>query len=350
MRLTGIFRFLLCAALLLAAALPAEKAHGQGMDKKNEAKKMFFTGVERYKEGKYSLALEAFKESYDMRPHWQIHFNIGLCYKDLGFYVKAKREFESYLSKGQSRISKKMKKKIAEVLEEIAAVIEELTVRVNVAGAEIIVDGYAVGFSPLASGVELGRGEHVLEVVRNGYERYRTTLFIEPGEAKTIDVYLAQIKGAAGEAQPAEGEAAGETKKKRTLTWVAGVGLGLGVGLLGASLYTGIRTLDLKSEFDGVLDDYDSESATWEEYERAKANRDGLKQDGELYGLLTTVFLCSGAVVTVASVVLFIVDWKLAGKGEKRTKNRPPGGANAAIVPSLVIEKNGAWAGITLQY
>ncbi|MFH1436421.1 MAG: PEGA domain-containing protein [Pseudomonadota bacterium] len=320
------------------------------MDKKNEAKKMFFTGVERYKEGKYSLALEAFKESYDMRPHWQIHFNIGLCYKDLGFFVKAKREFESYLSKGKSRISKKMKVKIAEVLEEIASVIEELTVRVNVTGAEIIVDGYAAGFSPLASGVELGRGEHVLEVVRDGYERYRTTFFMEPGEAKTIDVFLAKIESGTGDTQPTEGRAAGKAKKKRTLPWVAGVGLGLGVGLLGASLYTGIETLDLKSEFDGVLNDYDSETATWEDYENAKASRDSLKQDGELYGLLTTVFLCSGAVLTVASAVLLIVDWKLSGKGESRIKARPSGGASVAIVPSLVLERHGASAGITLRY
>ena len=311
---------------------------------------MFFKGVERYKDGKFSLALESFKKSYDIRPHWQVHFNVGLCYKELGFYVKAKREFEAYLSKGKSRISKKMKKKIAEVLAQIDKVIEELTVSVNVAGAEIIVDGYAVGFSPLASAVELGRGEHVLEVVRDGYKRYRTTLFMEPGEAKTIDVFLTQIKGAAGETQPAEGRAAGETKKKRTLTWVAGVGLGLGVGLLGASLYTGIKTLDLKSEFDTVLDEYDPDSATWDEYESAKARHDGLKQDGELYGLLTTVFLCSGAVLTVASVVLFIVDWKLAGKGERQTKTRPSGGAKVAIVPSLVLEKNGASAGITLRY
>jgi tetratricopeptide (TPR) repeat protein len=73
-------------------------------DDKKKAKKLFSEGVSYFGAGKHAQALEAFQKSYKLRPHWAIRYNLGLCYKELGMYTKAKEEFLDFLEEGGKEV------------------------------------------------------------------------------------------------------------------------------------------------------------------------------------------------------------------------------------------------------
>jgi tetratricopeptide (TPR) repeat protein len=310
----------LLAGIVLAAAplRPAAAFAGEGGDGPS-AKQHFLQGVSHFKEGKFSLALESFKASYALHPHWELHYDIGLCYKELGFYVEAKREFEAYIIQGKGKIPIDRQEIIFSVMAEITGLLGLLDVTVNVKGAAITVDGHLVGTCPLPGPIELNRGEHVIEASAGGYVPSGGTFVVEEGERKamTIDLEPADKGAGAGAAQEAPVVVEGSGGKRLAPPWVLYTGMALSVALLGAGAVTGALTLEKRGDVDHLVGSYDPATATWEEYLRVSSRLDDMKEKGRLLGTTTTVLLCAGAAVGLTTLALFIADRKLE-KGERR--------------------------------
>ncbi|MFH1437472.1 MAG: tetratricopeptide repeat protein, partial [Pseudomonadota bacterium] len=150
--------FLLSSGLCLA----------QTEEEKTEAKKMFKEGVSFFESGKHAQALEAFQQSYKFRPLWAIRFNLGLCYKELGMYTRAKHEFYLFLEEGGSEVKSSMKKQVEQELAQLAGTIAFMEIALDVEDAHISMDGKSIGKSPLERKVEIDPGSHILSVSKKG--------------------------------------------------------------------------------------------------------------------------------------------------------------------------------------
>lgn len=68
-----------------------------------------------------------------------------------------------------------------------------LTIRVNVPGAQVSIDGAGVGTSPLSAPVPVVAGEHRIEVNRDGYQRSELSLGVEANGEATANIELRQL-------------------------------------------------------------------------------------------------------------------------------------------------------------
>jgi hypothetical protein len=71
--------------------------------------------------------------------------------------------------------------------------ISALTVRSEVAGAVVKLDGSVIGKTPSVESGELGAGAHELVVTLDGYATYAEKLVLQPGETRKIDVKLEKL-------------------------------------------------------------------------------------------------------------------------------------------------------------
>jgi hypothetical protein len=76
------------------------------------------------------------------------------------------------------------------MLEEMRALLTEVTVRVNISGATITVDGQEEGTSPLEGPLLLTSGPHALSVTREGYGEARRSIVVVAGQQRTEEFEL----------------------------------------------------------------------------------------------------------------------------------------------------------------
>jgi len=313
--------------ILIVIAFTFKLSHclAQGEIKIEKAKKHFDEGVRLYQSGVFSLALEEFKKSYKVRPHWELHYNIGLCYYMMGDYLNAKREFDTYLEEGKENVKPEIAKQIQEVLQNIMTMICEILLEIDVEGAAIRIDGAEIGFSPMSSPIEVKPGEHLIEIVKEGYLPYRNLFVADKGEKRTLIVKLQKYEISKPEKEK-------QTVENRTV-WPYYTGIGFGIVFAAASLGTGILTLQKKQEYNEAKTDYlklyNKGIATESDYLIAKNKMDDIAKEGKILGTLTTVFLTTGVVLEVVSVTLYL----LIGRKKVETKS-----STGVLIPSVYFE------------
>jgi len=182
----------ICAALATSLLLASTGAWAQEPSKKDvaEAKSLFKEGIGLYKNGKHAQALEKFRSSYELRPHWKLHLNIGLCYKELAMYTAAKTEFAAFIEEGGGKVNADEKKQVLMELENLEKIIAVLDIDAGPTGAEIQLDGKSQGLAPLDDPIEVDPGSHVLEVSLEGHYPYREEFLVSKGEQKSVQVTL----------------------------------------------------------------------------------------------------------------------------------------------------------------
>lgn len=181
----------------------------EGEDEKKKAKKLFNEGVSYFGSGKHAQALEAFQKSYKLRPHWAIRYNLGLCYKELGMYTKAKEEFLDFLEEGGKEVKDATKEEVEKELDILNGIIAAIEIDINVTGSQISMDGKPVGTSPLPDKLEIDPGSHLIAIKHDGYESYEEEFILSKGERKSFKISLLPVQKPKGTV-----EEEGEGKKK----------------------------------------------------------------------------------------------------------------------------------------
>ncbi len=327
-------RILAALAIALCVAAYGTRASAQEVSDadKAEAKTLFTAGVKLFKKGQHAQALEKFQASYELRPHWRLHLNIGLCFKELSMYTEAKEQFDEFLQKGAEEMDDASLEQVFSELEELKSIIAVLGIDVINPGATIKLDGKEVGTSPILGPIEVNPGSHVLEVVMKGHKPFREEFLLSKGEQKDFTVTL--------EALPEEetvtpvGPLPGEGEKKKTrgkaapAFWAMG---GLTLALAGGATAMGVLTLKKKQE----LDDLDSSTEdsypagyTPAGHEDYLDERKQIQDDGKLFGILTTSLMAAAGAALVATVVAGVVTHPFAPKEEQ------PGGEDGATPPA----------------
>jgi hypothetical protein len=127
----------------------------------------------------------------------------------------------------------------------------ELTVRTNVDGASVQIDGSEVGQTPLVEPLELPDGRHVVRISKDGYEPAEQVLIVRPGEKSSISLALASL-------HPAP-----EEEGKRHPLFVIGLTGTIVTGLATATFW-GI-SVDYKNRYEDELARYDHQAETGEQ-------------------------------------------------------------------------------------
>ncbi len=177
-------------AMALSSVACADKISDEAA-RKQEAKRCRDAGVTAWERGDYLIALDQFDRAYASFPAPNLLFNKGQVLSDLGRDLEALEVFERFLAEAQNppaEFSGVSKSKIAILSKRVA----HLDVRALDAGAEIAVDGHAVGKAPLSSPIRVSAGNHQVSAQLAGFEP--ALLFANPRSGETAQVRIALHK------------------------------------------------------------------------------------------------------------------------------------------------------------
>lgn len=168
-------------------------------------------------------------------------------------------------------------------LERAASSVSVLTVRGNVDGARVMLDGLELGVTPLTL-AELTPGTSELAITTAGHEPWSTQLTLEPGAATRVEYELVD-------------------PQSRTWGGWSYVGYGLGGALLATGAIVGLRARSLKSDF---------------EREPSRETLDSVRS----HNLAADILFASGIVVAGATVVWDVTRAPAAQSSGKVTLQR----------------------------
>ncbi|WP_437938768.1 PEGA domain-containing protein [Sorangium sp. So ce341] len=197
------------AAPETAAAQPAPSQEtARGADEVKRADAAYRKGLRLYTDGKYAEAEAELQSAWELNPTYDVAYNLGLT----KYQLKKHKEAAQHLSFALRHwpLMKAAAEKRPEAERRLAvsrALVGAVNVVVSVAGAEVLVDGTAVGKTPLEGAVFVDPGEHRVEARLLGYETASQTVSVAKGG--TAEVKLALAKSEAQAAAPSGTEAVG---------------------------------------------------------------------------------------------------------------------------------------------
>ncbi len=154
----------------------------------NEAKKRFSRGLELVKDNDYEGALVEFRSAYGLLPTYQVLYNIGQVSLLLADYAGAIRALQQYLVDGGSEIAPDRRHTVERDLETLRTRVGTLTIRTNLPDATVLVDGVAIGKTPLRDPVLVSIGPRRLSAVVDGRPPAIRDLMVVGAETVTVDL------------------------------------------------------------------------------------------------------------------------------------------------------------------
>jgi len=225
----------------LATSKPDDKSSGQV----KKARDLWYRGVDAFRAGNYEEARRAFAECYQLMPKSDVLRNLSISEIQSGHYVSAARHLKQLLSSAPGDLPSTVREEANSRLAQAEAQIGQLKIGVDIAGAEISIDGTVIGRSPLESSWYIEPGQHEIIVSKAGYPAESRQVFALAGVTIPIDVSLETLRREqAADAKAAElmGTSEGQSQVARE----TGIGTGPTVLLVttgtlaGASLAAGI--------------------------------------------------------------------------------------------------------------
>lgn len=199
-------------------------------------------GLELYDEGDLRLALVELERAYAIGKSYKVLFNIGQVELQLTHYAKARLALERYLAEGGSAIADKRRAEVEADLATLRTRTATLTVRVNVEGAEVVIDDAAMGQAPLTAAIVNAGVLHV-QVNKPGFASRTREITLAGGDTQTVDVDLAETKPGIV-VTPSESGLPGPAVASWIVTGLLAAGaVGTGIAALAAS-----STYDTKRE------------------------------------------------------------------------------------------------------
>lgn len=155
--------FALTLGLLSSRPLQAQNAEAP-----QEASRHFERGYQLAQEGNLEAAIVEFEQAYALKPHPLALYNLGQAYAASGRAVQAVATLRRYLTEAEP--SDGHRAQANAMIEHQRQRVGELVLQVSPAGAEISVDGVAIGTAPLRNPIELTAGTHGVLVSLSGHE------------------------------------------------------------------------------------------------------------------------------------------------------------------------------------
>jgi len=191
----------LAITLLLSLSAPpavwADTNNEGSADNTEEARQRFQRGVVLFREGAFRAALVEFQRAYELKPHFALLSNIGQTQLELGDYVAASNALRGYLDVGGPDVPAERRAKIEKQLAGLEDRIAVVTINVNVDGAEVFIDGEPVGTTPLARGLAMNVGRHLVRVRSSDGDEDSKVLDVAGGDVRELNFELQKGSGVA---------------------------------------------------------------------------------------------------------------------------------------------------------
>jgi tetratricopeptide (TPR) repeat protein len=181
------------AVLVLVATGPAAAQETSGEPSPRElARQHYDAGAAAFEAGNFAAALVDLDESYRLFPSLRTLYSLGLCQHALGSFGPALRSLEQYLREAGADAPPDLKARAEELVAQIRTELGRIDVRVNVDGADVLIDGEVVGRSPLAGPVDVGPGWHVVEARHEEWDGPPQRVNVTAGGATTVALAMEQ--------------------------------------------------------------------------------------------------------------------------------------------------------------
>lgn len=204
-------------------------------------------GNQAYAAGDTSTAYDLYLAAWNQAKGFDVACNLGRAALDLG----RARDAAQYLDYCLQHYSLSSREEVVQTEQEIRGLFEKakarvgaVSIRVTPSGAEILVDGRALGRDPLESSVFLDAGKHHVEARLSGYRAKSIALPAKPGVESTVDLRLERDTPLPPAVSPGTEKPTAAPGKPQIASYVpalvtggvAVAGFATGVGFLVASL------------------------------------------------------------------------------------------------------------------
>lgn len=175
------------------AGAPANKAEDKPTAQIKKARDLWYRGVDAFRAGNYEEARRAFAECYQLMPKSDVLRNLSISEIQSGHYVSAARHLKQLLASSDD-LPGNVREEATHRLAQAEAQIGQLKIGVDIAGAEVSIDGTVIGRSPLEGSWYIEPGQHEIIVSKAGYPAESRQVFALAGVAIPIDVSLETLR------------------------------------------------------------------------------------------------------------------------------------------------------------
>ena len=235
----------------LAAALALTLSHdSRGADPGKEAEEHYLRGKVLLKNGDVKGAYLEYKASYDLKQSYDIAANLGNLELEQGMPRDAAEHLAFALRTVAVTVPEEKVTAIRGLLERARKLVGTATVKVNIAGAEIFVDGLSVGRSPLSGELFVDPGKRAIEARLSPYLPAKK--LVDVIRAATVPVNLELVL--TGPAASASGSAAPLSTAPPPAPPRSMIPVGVGVAVAAAGLGVGIVGVVLSGSKSSEID------------------------------------------------------------------------------------------------
>jgi len=295
-----------------------------------QADALFKRGKALVREGKLEDAYRAYRASYALKKGFDIAGNLGNVELELGMARDAAEHLSycvrNFPATGAGWQLSFTQKRLAEARAQVAA----LSIRVNVDGAEVLVDGRSMGRSPLEEEVFVDPGARRIEAKMASHAMARETLMAEQGGRHEVTLNLLP----AASTPPLV--LISTPPPKRSGKHVAPIVAGIATAVTGLSLgiASTVAANDLAASLEAqrtALDPYDQKNACLSPANAAScAALDHDYRARSTLGALSVVGFVTAGAASVATITYWL--WPSGGGRQVGLRAGPlPGGASFGL-------------------
>ncbi len=203
--------------MVVLVVLALTLASVSSADDVDQARELFRKGSSLAQDTQWAAALSAFEHSAALRPHPWTTYNMAVCERALGQYVRARATFARSLSERtlDADLPEATVRDVSRFEQEIDSLLASLDVSLDPADAAIAVDGaplvvdatatettLVAGLSPSGKPTVppartfrliLDPGTHVIVVVRTGFADAALSESVRPGERRALAIRVSEL-------------------------------------------------------------------------------------------------------------------------------------------------------------
>jgi len=175
--------------LVLVAAVACLASPASASDKE-EAKRLFESGLKLMTADDFGAAAANFERSVALYPTQNSLFNLANCYKALQRYAEALETLKRLHRDFGDKLKPEIKEAAEQQEAEIRSVAATLTVKVAPAGAKVVLDGREMSATALSRPLLLAPGDHTIEASLAGYRATRRSVRLVSGAERSEEIVL----------------------------------------------------------------------------------------------------------------------------------------------------------------
>jgi tetratricopeptide (TPR) repeat protein len=183
-------RLVLAAVLLLCCGTARAQRPAPSYDDVDIAKAHYATGIAYYERSRFADAAHEFEESYRLSHRPELLYNMGKAYDGGGDKARALAAYRRFLAALPDASDTPVVRARVDQLERLVG---RLRLTCTIEGAEVRVDGVAVGVTPLDAPIDVNPGTHAVEVAHEGYSTWRANVVGMPGAVTPVDARPASL-------------------------------------------------------------------------------------------------------------------------------------------------------------